>query len=417
MRFSFTDWHPVFSTLTIWAATRIWANPASVILFQILFYSVVVSFTLVSFIAIGVPRWVLLLLSLAFALFFPNGMLAITMWKDIPYSICVLGLTAILLKILLTRGGWLNHRIHIIILSGFCLGIALLRHNGIPVALSTLCLVLFIYFRYWRSITLSFGIFIICYLAITGPLYQWLQVDRERGQSIGVTLIHPIAAHIAAGAGLTPADTNYLNQIYPISKGWDYSCYDATVLFYKGVNFNPVQRDPGRALNIFWNLTIHQPMVTLNHFICLSSFVWRIDQPQGVYLETVLLNNYNNSSHPILGVYAKTVRTRSKLPIIREQLLKVDQFLMSDPHMILWRPAIYLYILIFTVIFYCFVVNNFHYLLLVVPVIVHSGIVMFFAQLEAVRYQYPVYVITSLFVIPLLWSAISKKKWFPSNRR
>ena len=405
MKFSFTDWHPVFSTLMIWVATRIWMSPAAVVLFQLFFYSIVVSFTLVSFLEFGVPKWLLFLVSLAFALYLPNGMMAITIWKDIPYSICILGLTVVLLKIIVSRGGWLHQKTHLLILVGFCLGTSLYRHNGIPVALFTLIAILVFYREFWKPIVIASVFFIASFLLITGPIYQWLPVNSGQAQSIGVIFIHPIAAHVAAGEALTPGDQDYLNQIFPLSKGWDYSCYDATVLFYKHVNFAPVQQDPARIIRIFVKLTIAHPWVTINHFVCLSSFVWRIDHPEGVYLETVLQKNFDASTVPAFNEYVDTVQMKSQLPKVKEFLENSYSSMMNlDPHKILWRPAIYLYILLITVLGFCYVIHDFRYLLLLVPVIVQSVIIMFVAQLEAVRYQYPVYMIALLFVIPLLWS-------------
>jgi hypothetical protein len=415
MRFSFSDWHPVFSTLTIWAAIRIWTHPASVIIFQIIFYSIVISFTLVSFLRIGVPKWLLLFISFSFAVFLPNGLMAITMWKDIPYSVCILGATAVLLKIIISQGEWLQHKSNWFILSGFCIGLSLLRHNGIPIAIGTFFAIMIFYRKYWKSIISSFIIFIACYFIITGPIYNLLPINQEQGQSIGVTFIHPVAAHVNAGDTIPADDLNFLNQIRPLSKGWDYSCYDATVLFYRGVNFSPVQQDPMRIIKIFWDLTISNPTVTINHFLCLSSFVWRIDQPEGVYLETVLLNSYNDTTQPLFGKYVSIANTNSKLEVIHDLVQNIYGFMNSDPEKIVWRPAIYLYLLLISIILVCFLIRDFHYLLLLVPVIIHSTIIMFVAQLEALRYQYPVYIITLLFAFPLLWYAITAKRKMTSE--
>ncbi len=411
MRFTFNDWHPVVSTLVIWLTTRIWASPASVAIFQILFFSTVVAFTLQSFQALGVPKWLLIVECLLFALFLPNGMMAITIWKDIPYSICVLGLTTILFWMIVTQGKWISRRSHIILLGLFSLGTSLFRHNGIPVSLATLGLLILFFRPYWRPLVSASIIFLGSYFLIKGPVYTWLHVEPDSSQTLGVTLLHPIAAHLRAGDTVTPDEFIYLNQILPFSAGWDYICYDASVLFYKGVDFAPVQQDPQRALNLFIRLTIANPKVTLKHYFCLSSFVWSLSQPNGVHLETVYQDNFLPANYyPVWDAYKNVVQQQSILPEIKSLFNKGLQWMTSDSRILIWRPALYLYLLILAVVALSVVSHNAHFLLLLAPSIVQSIIIMLTAQVQAWRYQYPVCVIAMLFVTPLLWSALNNKR-------
>jgi len=70
--------------------------------------------------------------------------------------------------------------------------------------------------------------------------------------------------------------------------------------------------------------------------------------------------------------------------------------------MLLWRPALHMYAFMLGLILYVVRSRNSKWLILSVPLLTQSMVLMFTAQLQAVRYQYPVYLISMLFTIPLV---------------
>jgi uncharacterized membrane protein len=76
--------------------------------------------------------------------------------------------------------------------------------------------------------------------------------------------------------------------------------------------------------------------------------------------------------------------------------------------MVAWRPAIYLDGYMISIGFFAFRKKNPLVALLLVPPMLQSLVIAVTAQLQAVRYQYPVYLIAMLFTIPVFYLAIKQ---------
>jgi hypothetical protein len=69
---------------------------------------------------------------------------------------------------------------------------------------------------------------------------------------------------------------------------------------------------------------------------------------------------------------------------------------------LLWKPAVYLYLLIFVVAVFAIRLRNWHGMLFALPAILQSGILFLVNPAQDFRYQYPVYLI-GLFSVLLLF--------------
>jgi hypothetical protein len=288
----------------------------------------------------------------------------------------------------------------------------LTRFNGIPVVVAGLIITVFVYKKYFKHFAYSTLITIAIVLFVLGPLYNWFKVNRELNYSYGVAFIHPVVPYVNSSADLaylSDVEKQYLNQIYPLKDKWSYSCYDATVFYYQNVNFLPVIRDPMMMVKIFSKLAIRDPKIMVKHFLCLSSFVWQLNQPQNVYLETILFDNYNVDQKPGWGIYKNDVSQNSLIPRVRGFIKHIVEAEWNrDVYKLLWRPALYMYLFLASLAFFVYRTGHGKWLLLSVPLIAQSICMMFTAQLQALRYQYPVYIIAMLFTIPLLFMGWKK---------
>ena len=374
---------------------------------QIIVFSLVVAYGLSTFRALGLPKPLLILVCLLISIVPLNGMMLITLWKDILYGISVLLLNIYLLKTISSNGIWLSQGWNYVWLGSVAANITLLRHNGFPVAFGTL-LVTFLFFRAWKPLIKALVISLVWIGIVMGPVYSIFKVDMTDTQPLGVVLIHPLAAHVRAGTPLTPDDKAYLDRIRPLQNGWSYSCYDATVLFYQGVNFQPVQEDPIYAAKLLARLTLDSPLVTLKHFACLSTFVWSPFQPKGVSLETIYLKNQDISINLDWEPYDRIVNQNSKLPWLKDIITGIIQKdSQIDTGKIFWRPAIYLFLFMISVLYNAFRKKKWLIALLIAPIIFQSLIIAVSAQLQALRYQYPVYLVSLLFTIPFFYLSIA----------
>jgi len=416
--FKITNLHPAFHTIYEWLLTRIWYSPAMISLFQVIFASLVIGYGLLSIQKISrLPGYLLIALGLLISVNPLVGVMDVTLWKDILYSFAILLLTIYLFNIIRSDGEWILHPSHYILL-GFTLAIIwLVRFNGFPVVVVSLIAIAIMYKKCFKHFVYSSLIAAAIILFILGPLYTRFKVDRAVKSNYGITLIHPVVAYVNSKTDLivlTDYEKQYLNQIYPLNSNWPYSCYDATVFFYEGTNLYPVINHPFTMAKIFTRLAMHDPKIMLKHYLCLSSFVWQPNQPQNVYLETILFDNYNLDQKPSWQKYTNDVSQKSILPQVRgwiERIAKAEWN--RDIFKLMWRPAIYIYLFLASLAFFVYRTGRRKWWLLSVPLAAQSIVMMFTAQVQALRYQYPVYLIAMLFTIPLLMMGWKKMKLDP----
>jgi hypothetical protein len=395
------DWHPVFHTWTMWLITRLWFSPAAVALVQIILFSLVVGWGLTILNELGAPAAVTWGLSFIFALSPVNGALSIALWKDIPYSIALLVLALITVKIIISDGIWLTKPRHWILLGAILSLVTLYRHNGLAPAVATVLALLVAYRRHRLPLTVGLGLAIFIRWGVTGPLYDLAQVHRDSKLNACALFVHHIGAYIVAEVDISQADRDYLNRIRPLEDNWRYNCYSIDDTIWDGkIDYAPISEHPDRFIQIYLSLITQQPSVLLNHLACSSTLVWHVTRPSGGYLFTT-------------GMYVEDGKIRTIFPndsglVEGSKLPKVQRFLFkliavtAEPKWswLVWRPALYLYATLICVAGIAVYTKDVHWLLVVIPVIVQSVMMILLIPAQHVRYQYPVYLI-SLFSLGL----------------
>ena len=105
---SFANNYPSFHTLTNWLITRVWLSPAAIAAAQIIALAVIFSLTMVELGRWGIASRVRAYVTAVFCLSPVNGMMAVSLWKDIPYTCAMLGLFTVLLRSVRSEGRWLS---------------------------------------------------------------------------------------------------------------------------------------------------------------------------------------------------------------------------------------------------------------------------------------------------------------------
>ncbi len=252
----YTSWHPVFDTLNIRLLFLLHHSPATIAFYQIVVLSLIVGYGFYSINKyLKVNKIVIFLSVIIVSLSLINGMMVIMIWKDVLYSSFVLLFAIFVFNIIISNGVWLNSKANLIMLCISGSLISLYRYNGFPVPIITIVLLIVFYRKYWKRLMISSLIILLTVITLQESINKIVDVQKDSSQSIGVTFLHPIDAYVSQINDLqnvlSEKDLNYLDAIYPLSKKWEYSCYDATVFFYKGVSFAPIQKDPVEALDIF----------------------------------------------------------------------------------------------------------------------------------------------------------------------
>lgn len=404
---SFNDWHPAFYTMVMWLTTRIWDSPASVAILQVIAMSAIIGMWLAAARSAGAaptPTWAACAALCASPV---TGLLVITLWKDIAYTIVFLALTLLLYMTFVSDGSYLDHKWTPLSLGCVAALLALFRHDGIIVAFPALILLGAAYRQHLRRVILAGVVLATIVFIVRGPLYRIGRVSTEGLEVNALSpLIHQVAAHVSAGTPMDRQDRAYLTRLRSLDEDWPYRCYVWDDLFYDGqFNRKVIEANPGQFLRLYLRLLRTRPVVNLVHMACSGSLVWRVTQPADGYLSTVPLRmsedgTVNTIAPNQFGLKTSPFKPRLATYIAR-QIIRSQT---SAYSWLLWRPALYVYAAIWAA---AIGLPGRHgdrrkSLIVMAPLIFHSGFHLFLTVSQDLRYMFPAYVLAIL-LLPFLF--------------
>lgn len=385
----YNDHHPAFHTFIIWLLTRIYPSPVAVALTQIVTLAFLCGFIFCYFQTIGVPSWTLWITSFIFALTPVNGTMVNTLWKDIPYSTAFLGLTFILFQIAKSRGKWLSAHGSWVKLGIVSLFVAILRHSGLPIVIGTFIVLFVAVPKHWRQIVFAVLVCGSLYWGIRGPLYKIVNVKSSMDLQQSTTSLYTIAANASPGT----ETAEVLKTMNPLSPLWN--CTSITKLY--AANSKSIHIGKISIGQKAFNLAERIPSILEYYFRCRRSLVWIIWDPFGLVLNTShveVLDDPNSFG----------ITPDSKIPFLGSIISSfvVNSSRDTNINWFVWRPAIFLYIFLFTVFIQTLRTKDLRYLIVTIPILLQSieSTIIFIAP--NFRYHYAVYLIALIF-IPVLF--------------
>ena len=373
-RFQFTDWHPAIHTIIIWCLTRIYNNFQFVLIFQAFVFMILNSYLCYEISRIGLSKklskWMFFLTIISPATCF----LMMTLWKDISFSISVLGLTEILILTYFSEGKWIESNPHAIVL-GVVLALAtMLRHNGV---LFTLPFAMVFLYLFYSKYVLGSLVLAICLVAfVKFPLYSHLKVTP-----------HPQIKAEVCGLPMTVLSEIFVNNPNVLDQETtdfllSIENYETWKTNYKSGSWNSIKYlSPSDKINlssitneklIKFSLQkilckaiksgIRDHKNTLKALVNLTEPVWRITIFPDNLFQTHPITNYNASKYiaPLLGkelsLYKNYLEINQQMiyphhDSIFKAIFQIIIIAYSIIFCIFWRPGIYLLLLILSAFF------------------------------------------------------------------
>jgi len=172
----YNNWHPVIHTLLFFtlplSLSGGWVG--SIILFQILLFSLALSYAFSTLRRIAGTRFALV--SLLLVLLNPETTnLAVFPFKDTAFGIGVLLLVSFTLRIFFSSGDWLRKPLNLIVFAVVLALTALIRHNGVLFVVPLLLALCFLV--PWKRLAALAACAVFLFCGIRFPLYSALQVS------------------------------------------------------------------------------------------------------------------------------------------------------------------------------------------------------------------------------------------------
>jgi hypothetical protein len=377
-------------TLSMWLITRLWYSPAAIAIVQILALGGVLGWGIATLRENGAPAWLAWLTTILLAISPANSALSITLLKDILFSTCVVALTILFFKIVVTRGVWLNQKTAWISLGITLTLISLYRLNGTFVAFGSLLMLTWFYRVYWRSLVKAAGVCLVIYTLFMGPLYRMLNVQSESRARYQLVMANLLAAHMDAGTYFSPEAQAILKPViseYP----FPYDCSrNSDLIFNRNLDREYLIKHTRELMEITFKVTQENPWVTLQHFACQGDFVYRIPQEHLTELGflSIAENNYG-------------LRQTSMLPALYPPLWKfLNPFIENENPDIIWfswRMPFWMYVCGFGCIIFCLRNKTWRPLLVLAPGFFTASPYFILTLGPIFRYIYSMYLIGILF--------------------
>ena len=413
---AFSDLHPVFHTLTILLAARVWDSPASSIVVQILFLGLVFGWGMGNLVKRGLPEKVAWAIAIIFALIPANMLFPVTLWKDVPYAASLFWFTLVLVEVYFSRGSWLTHPANMaaFIISG--LFTSLFRHNGWPVVLLSSLVLLWFERKHSRWIFPGVAAIFILRILITGPIYKALNVSPTPATQTYAVLLYHFAAHLQFGSSISPEVRDTLEKILPI-KDWPYDpCTAVWTQRSADINKTELGRKGSKLLFAAIKQFVANPEVDIRAFSNLGAFVLRVNPNCNIYISplyyhpnAVIGANWidyydgeNTVETPVLPWFSKPIarfyQMTSKLEGIRVL------------HLLFWQPATYLLLFLVSSIGFYLSQKRWDFLVFISPAMIQTVISIFLSPAQQTRYQYGLIVISIYSVALFLWAYYDGKR-------
>jgi hypothetical protein len=385
------DWHPFVHALLVRALARPGDPFGLLTLLHVVATAALVGLALSRARRLGAPRPLAIAASLAFAALPTFGAQVIAAWKDTTFGIAVLASVVLLLDGLAAGKLGVRRALPLALFAAFA---ALLRHPGIGVTVVLLAgaVALFPTERRLAIATAALSLSII--VIVRGPVRRALDVVPAPPLLVYHSVLHEIAAHVAAGTPLTTADAALLSDVFPLD-AWRarYDCRTSGPLLFDPA-FGRERLEPHAAeLFPLWvRLAASAPATLLRHRACVTEFLWNPSAlvfigPYDLAGGSVDANPFGVANRPLV---------RGLGPHLAFAKIRVE---VSKYRRVLSAPATFLYVLLGAALLGFARTRGRLYLVLAAIALVNTATYLLLGSSPEVRFQWPLLLLAPLSVV------------------
>ncbi|HEX8094621.1 DUF6020 family protein [Jatrophihabitans sp.] len=304
--------HSVLYDSAVLASLNLTGNVALLTFVQTTVAAACIAYMVVALRAVGVPgRWGALAGCLLPLL--PSfGAFISTVWKDVPFALCEVLITATTLQLIAHRKASTGYRQvprRLLVALGLeLLGLTLFRNDGFLLVL-VIAVVLALAWKGLRLVPLGLGaVAILISFGAQAFVYPAMGVKPANSSlSYGLFDADIALAYAQEPDTFTPSDLALLSKVAPLAawKGAD-NCYNSDGLF-RSKGFSLVRADQyhKQLFALWWRVLERSPVTVVKGRLCRGSVAWSVMPPPsdkallGRVVTRVPSNLYSNSSRQI----------------------------------------------------------------------------------------------------------------------
>lgn len=307
LRGTYNDWHPALQTLfTFTIPLRITGRADSIILFQIIEYSVVLTYMAYTILQFGKKKYAIC--SFLYILLNPiTGEMMLNPWKDTAFAMSTLLLMVFGLRIYLTEGEWINRKMSRNVFILILTLATLFRHNAILFTIPFLVVTLIHIYNKETCLKILMQ-FIVLLMLIKDPIYYTLNVaeaDNRQIEMLGLpmSMLGNVAKESPESFDRITAD--FMFSVAP-EEDWKnmYQCGSFNSIKW-GENTNwSVIEETGAAniLSMTFKTLFRAPVASLKGLFCLTDLVYAFDGNINWEIgRGIVQNDFGLESHEVVG--------------------------------------------------------------------------------------------------------------------
>ena len=330
----YTNHHPWLHTAVIklffnigyGISGNVYTGIAFYTLFQMMIVSLSIGYALECTHEAGLSKGTRLILLSCFILFPYNLMYAITMWKDILFTMAVLVLSITIMRLSFAAANRTESKTSkhfegmrdsiLFFISG--LATCVLRHNGYYAFIATVVIWLFVKRKtYKRYIILSVLIIFLAAMS-RGPLMRTFNVEPGKYVYNMCMPLQQIGRVVAVGEDMTVDEINWLEKVNTLDyvrAGFDVQCADPMFAWVIDGDEEFFNTHKSEFIKLWLNIGLKHPLTYIKAFTDLTRGYWTPMNPQ----QTIYFGMSDND----LGLYPKPVIEGPVLIKINELLTKI----------------------------------------------------------------------------------------------
>lgn len=283
----FSNGHPALHTISMWIITRFWDNAGAISLVQIVVLALLLGLVAKRLRQLGVPLWLAVGAAWAVGLSPAVGPTAITLWKDIAFTLAFLWVFAELLLLARLQDSYWSDRWNPARLGGGLSLLWLFRHNGLVTIVGVLAVLAIVNRRDLRRLLPTVATVAGVVLVVQGPVFWLFTVERSTPTAAEVILPVVASSFVHEPDNFSREEVMLLTSIAPLDvwrSRYDCDHFDP-LLFDPALDIEAIRADPGPVLELGIRTLWRDLDTSLGFFWCRASFLLVPAQPADAYLQ------------------------------------------------------------------------------------------------------------------------------------